>query len=131
MPRVMAALSAMPWSTTANAWQRSTCVSVVRSRTAWNLIPDGLPLGVLTSEVEFGQHAFEPVYHFGMASKPPIGAALVKKGFDLFHALLPSLLSVSHHRRAVRVFHLDPVTRQARPVGRAQSFRDDAFPPRG
>jgi hypothetical protein len=52
------------------------------------LIPDGFPLGVLTGEVEFGQHAFEPVYHFGMALKPRIGAALVKKGFDLFHRAL-------------------------------------------
>jgi hypothetical protein len=60
-----------------------------------NLIPDGLPLGVLTGEVEFGQHAFEPVHHFGMASKPRIGAALVKKGFDLFHALLPATMHLT------------------------------------
>jgi hypothetical protein len=50
-----------------------------------NLIPDGLPFGALTSEVEFGQHAFEPVDHFGIVFKPRIGATFVKEGFDLIH----------------------------------------------
>ena len=31
------------------------------------------------------------------------------------------------HRRAVRVLHLEPVTRRARPVGRAQPLRHDAL----
>jgi hypothetical protein len=38
-----------------------------------HLIPDGLPFRALTGEVELGQHAFEPVDHFGMAVKPWIG----------------------------------------------------------
>jgi hypothetical protein len=43
---------------------------------------------VFAGQVEFGQHAFEPVNQFGMALKPRIGAALVNKGFDLVHGLL-------------------------------------------
>jgi hypothetical protein len=54
-----------------------------------NLIPDGLPLGALTSEVEFGQHAFEPIDHFRAALKPWISATLFKKGFNLVHHALP------------------------------------------
>jgi hypothetical protein len=50
-----------------------------------NLIPDGLPFGALAGEGEFGQHAFEPVDHLGMALKPWIGTTFVKKGFDLIH----------------------------------------------
>jgi hypothetical protein len=61
--------------------RRSGCPSEDRV----NLIPDGLPFGALTSEVEFGQHAFEPVDHFGMVFKPRIGATFVKEGFDLIH----------------------------------------------
>jgi hypothetical protein len=34
------------------------------------LIPDGLPFGAFASQIEFRQHAFEPVDHFGMALKP-------------------------------------------------------------
>jgi hypothetical protein len=55
-----------------------------------NLIPDGPPFGALTSEVEFGQHAFEPVDHLGMALKPWIGTTFVKKGFDLIHRVFTS-----------------------------------------
>jgi hypothetical protein len=60
-----------------------------------NLVPDGLPFGALARQVEFGQHAFEPVDHFGMALKPRIGATLVKKGLDLVHRALPTVLPMS------------------------------------
>jgi hypothetical protein len=50
-----------------------------------NLIPNGLPFGALTGEVDFGQHAFEPVDDLGMTLKPWIGATLVNEGFNLFH----------------------------------------------
>jgi hypothetical protein len=72
-----------PWSATASAWQRPTGVSVVQDRL--NSIPDGLPFGAIACQVEFRQHAFEPVDHFGTALKPRIGATLVKKGFDFVH----------------------------------------------
>jgi hypothetical protein len=49
------------------------------------LISDGLPVRVFAGQVEFGQHAFEPADQFGIALKPWIGAALVKKGLDLVH----------------------------------------------
>jgi hypothetical protein len=41
--------------------------------------------------------------------------------------LTRSPIDVTEVKFAIRVLHLDPVTRQARPVGRAQPFRDDAF----
>jgi hypothetical protein len=50
-----------------------------------NLVPDGLPFRTFPGQVEIGQHAFEPVDHFGMALKPGIGAALVKEGLDFVH----------------------------------------------
>jgi hypothetical protein len=49
------------------------------------LIPDGLPFWALTGQVELGQHAFEPVDHFGMAVKPWIGTTFVEEGFDFIH----------------------------------------------
>jgi hypothetical protein len=50
-----------------------------------NLIPDGFPLRTLTVQIEFCQHAFEPVDQFGMALKPWIGPTFVKEGFYLVH----------------------------------------------
>jgi hypothetical protein len=50
-----------------------------------NPVPDGLSFGTFPGQVELGQHAFEPVDHFGMALKPGIGAALVKESLDLVH----------------------------------------------
>jgi hypothetical protein len=52
-----------------------------------NLVPEGLPFGALASQVEIGEHAFEPIDHFGMVLKPRVGATLVNKGFDLVHSL--------------------------------------------
>jgi hypothetical protein len=43
------------------------------------------------------------------------------------HQPPPFCISCPHHRRAVRVPHLDPVPRTSRAVGCAQSFRHDAF----
>jgi hypothetical protein len=60
-------------------------VSVFPSKDYLKLLPDGLPFGAFAGEIELGQHAFEPVDHFGVALKPLIGATLVKKGFDLVH----------------------------------------------
>ena len=60
-----------------------------------NLDPNGLPFGALASQVEFGEHAFEPVDYFGMVLKPRVGATLVKKGLDLVHRTLPTVLPMS------------------------------------
>jgi hypothetical protein len=49
------------------------------------LIPNGLPFEAFARQVEFGQNAFEPVDHFGMALKPCIRATPLKEGFDLVH----------------------------------------------
>jgi hypothetical protein len=92
-----------PWSTPVD--RRVGCPSKDRV----NLIPDGLPLGALTSEVEFGQHAFEPIDHFRAALKPWISATLFKKGFNLVHHALPAVLPMSHHRWAIRVLDLQPL----------------------
>ena len=48
------------------------------------LIPDRLPFWVVARQVEFGEHAFEPVDQFGMALKPRISATLgrVDKSVD-------------------------------------------------
>ena len=47
-----------------------------------NLIPDGLPLGAFACPVEFGQHAFEPIDHFGVVLKPFISGTLFKKSIS-------------------------------------------------
>src|ERR1700729_4627139 len=67
------------------------CLTTVDGRIACpfedseSLIPDGFPFGTLTIQIKFGQDAFEPVDHFGMALKPWIGPTLVQKGFDFVH----------------------------------------------
>jgi hypothetical protein len=38
-----------------------------------NLDPDGLPFGTLASQIELGQHAFEPVDQFRMACVRKLG----------------------------------------------------------
>jgi hypothetical protein len=55
-----------------------------------NLIPDGLPFGAFARQVEFGQHAFEPIDHFGVVLKPFINATLFKKGINLVHLAFTS-----------------------------------------
>jgi hypothetical protein len=60
-----------------------------------NLVPDGLPFGTFAGQVEIGQHAFESVDHLGMALKSRVGATLVKKGLDLVHRALPTVLLMS------------------------------------
>jgi hypothetical protein len=70
--------------------------------------PDGLPFGAFARQVEFRQHAFESIDHFGVVLKPCISATLVNKGFDLVHRVLPAVLPMSYHRWAIRIFNLQP-----------------------
>ena len=74
-----------------------------------NLVPDGLPFGTLARQIEFGQYAFEPIDHFGMALKPWIPAALFNECFDLVHRAFTSGPLDAALSPAVRVLHLDPV----------------------
>jgi hypothetical protein len=92
-----------------------------------NLVPDGLPFGAFASQVEFGQHAFEPIDNFGMALKPWTPRHSSTKASISSIALLPAVLSMPHHRRAVRILDLEPILRTPRPVGRAQSLRHNAL----
>ena len=93
------AASSTAKSTTASASHRSTDGSVNLSRTASTRSQTACHSGVVTREVEFGQHNFEPVDHLGMVWNRGSARHSSRKASisSIVTAVLPSSTTLNCH----------------------------------